>query len=280
MKRIAVLVTCHNRKDKTTSCLKALYACILPNSISFDVFLVDDGSTDGTRKIIEDQFPQVIIIQGDGHLYWNRGMYTAWRTAAEIDYDYYLWLNDDTLLFDDALKTLIETSEHFKNQSIVVGTTRSAIHPLRITYGGRDKYGQLLDPTAAPHQCHYFNGNIVLIPRYVYLKLGTNDFIFRHALGDFDYGLRAAKMNIISYVSSGISGVCEEHEHLAVWCNPSVSFRKRWKAFRTPLGQNPEEFFIYENRHNGIIMAIFHYITNHLRVFFPALWNKKVNSTN
>ena len=46
------------------------------------------------------------------------------------------------------------------------------------------------------------------------------------------------------------------------------------KAFTTPTGQNPEEFFIFEKRHKGILIAIFHYITNHLRVIMPTLWKK------
>ncbi len=95
---IAVLLTCHNRRDKTIQCVTALYEQAgLEESYSIDVFLVDDASNDGTGEAVKNEFPQVYIIQGNGNLYWNRGMHLAWETAADAqDFDCYLWLNDDT----------------------------------------------------------------------------------------------------------------------------------------------------------------------------------------
>jgi GT2 family glycosyltransferase len=89
---IAVLLTCHNRKDKTVQCITALYSQSgLGKFFIIEVFLVDDASTDGTAEAINSQFQEVNIIQGNGNLFWNRGMHFAWQTAATTkDYDYYL----------------------------------------------------------------------------------------------------------------------------------------------------------------------------------------------
>jgi glycosyltransferase involved in cell wall biosynthesis len=65
MKIIAALITCHNRKAKTLACLSSLYNCTMPENYAFDVFLVDDGCTDGTADIIREKFPQINIIQGN-----------------------------------------------------------------------------------------------------------------------------------------------------------------------------------------------------------------------
>ena len=273
MKSIAVLLTVHNRKDKTLACLSALFKQQSIENYKLDVFLVDDGCTDGTAISVTTQFPSVIIIKGNGQLYWNRGMYLAWTTARKHkDYDYYLWLNDDTLLNELAIKTLLETVGVYDNKSIIVGTT-CATNSNQVTYGGRSIKGELIEPTNVPQVCNYFNGNIVLIPKAVYDKVGVNDPVFHHALGDFDYGLRANKLGFKSYVAPKMLGTCDTHESLATWCNPRKKFKYRWKAFRSPLGNNPEEFFVYEWRHNGLIMALLHYFTNHLRVFSPSLWN-------
>jgi GT2 family glycosyltransferase len=72
---IAVLLTCHNRKEKTLSCLTALFNCIVPDGYGFNVFLVDDACTDGTAEAIKEKFPQVNIIQETGNLCWNREMH-------------------------------------------------------------------------------------------------------------------------------------------------------------------------------------------------------------
>ena len=61
MKRIAVLMTCHNRKAKTIRCLRNLYC----QNINLDIFLVNDGCTDGTEEFVAKEFPKVNIIEGD-----------------------------------------------------------------------------------------------------------------------------------------------------------------------------------------------------------------------
>jgi GT2 family glycosyltransferase len=277
---IAVLITCHNRKEKTLSCLIALFQCILPDGYKFDVLLVDDGSTDGTSDAIREKFPQVNIIKGTGDLFWNRGMYLAWETAVKAKaYDYYLWLNDDTCLYPNAISELIACSENENNKHIICGSTCSSNDNGKITYGGRDVKGNLIKPDGARQYCHHFNGNIVLIPKQVFLIVGTNDPVFHHALGDFDYSLRAKKSGVLSVVSPYVLGECEKHKGLPAWCNPQTPLLRRLKLLYTPLGNHPVEFFKFENRHNGIIKACFHFLTNHLRAILPVLWKtKRINS--
>jgi GT2 family glycosyltransferase len=273
MQTIAVLLTVYNRKEKTTLCLQNLYVQLPINGYDVDVYMTDDGSTDGTSEDVAEQFSKVNIIHSKGNLFWNRGMFTAWNAAANNkDYDYYLWLNNDTFIYDDAIIRLLNCSNEFADKNIIVGTTCAVENTNIITYGGYKSGIGLLKPINEPQVCDYFNGNIVLFPKYVYKKVGMNDPFFHHALGDFDYGLRAKKIGINLIVTSGLIGECDEHKTFATWCNPEIPFSVRWKALYTPLGQNPEEFFIYEKRHHGLFLAIFHYITNYLRVFFPQIW--------
>ena len=111
MKKIAVLLTVFNRKTKTLECLQRLYALFPVEGYKIDIYLTDDGCTDGTPEAIKLQFPQVNIIHGDGDLYWNRGMYKAWQEAAKKNYDFYLWLNDDTFVYSNLFSTILETSK-------------------------------------------------------------------------------------------------------------------------------------------------------------------------
>lgn len=276
MHYLAVLLTVHNRKEKTLECLRLLFDQQQLKALQVDVFLTNDGCTDGTLEAVLQLYPSVHIVQGDGNLFWNRGMHKAWEAASITkDYDFYLWLNDDTLLTSEALSVLLEQAANFSDRAIIVGTTCETNDRELITYGGWNAMHQRVKPIKELKHCDYFNGNIVLIPKYVYQQVGMNDPFFRHALGDFDYGLRAAKMGIQSYVAPGILGWCDAHESLAVWCNPDKRLKERWKAFRTPLGQNPEEFFVFEKRHNGLLLACFHYFTNYLRLICPSLWKNR-----
>lgn len=275
-KSIAVLLTCHNRSDKTLTCLTNLYNCTIPENHILEVFLVDDGSTDGTAEKIKIQFPAVTIIQGDGNLYWNRGMHLAWETASKTkDYDYYLWLNDDTFLREEAFQILL--SQTFDN-AIVCGTTQSKLTQ-EMTYGGfRKNPDRLIVPDGSFQESDYCNGNCVLIPKAVFQVLGNLDPVFHHAVGDFDYSLRARKRGIELYIAPRFIGFCESHSELPKWLTPSVSLRNRLKSlYSANSGCYPPQFFIFDKRHNGFFVACFHYFTIHLRAIVPSLWKFKSN---
>ena len=274
-KTIAVLITCHNRRDKTLACLHSLYNCEFPHDFVFDVFLVDDGSTDGTSEAVTSDYPKVIIINGDGNLYWNRGMYRAWETAINKNqYDFYLWLNDDTYLFKNAIFDLISAAKKIQYQSIIIASTCSS-QGNELTYGGFSENGILIVPSNTLIQANTFNGNCVFISKFVFEKVGNIDPLFHHAIGDIDYGLRAVKKGIKSYVAPGFLAYCESHETLPQWCLKDVSLKNRIKSLYSPLGNSqPYYFFRFELRHFGLAVAVKHIFSIHLSMLFPQLWKR------
>ena len=272
MKKIAVLITVHNRRETTLQCLKQLNNQLIDHRLFMvEIYLTDDGCTDGTSEAVAAEFPSVHIIQGDGSLFWNRGMYVAWCEAAKTDFDYYFWLNDDTFIYEDTIARLLECSEHHKDQAIVVGSTCAVGNRSRITYGGWSK-GKIHEAVSVEQKCETINGNIVLVPKYVYEILGTNDPVFRHAVGDTDYGLRAQKAGVEVWVAKGVLGECDLHECLTLWKDPSQPFNKRWKNFFSPTGNNPFEFFRFRLRHYGFFPACLTFVSNFIHFLFPRLW--------
>ncbi|MBU2135728.1 MAG: glycosyltransferase [Alphaproteobacteria bacterium] len=54
--RIAVVMACYNRRDTTLRCLRSLFAQLEP-TVSLDVYLLDDASSDGTGAAVRAEFP-------------------------------------------------------------------------------------------------------------------------------------------------------------------------------------------------------------------------------
>ncbi|MCY1723257.1 glycosyltransferase family 2 protein [Prolixibacteraceae bacterium Z1-6] len=272
--KIAILITCHNRRQKTLNCLKYLFKVSLFENYQFEVFLVDDGSIDGTSDAVRKEFPQVKIIVGNGNLYWNKGMYLAWTTAAQhYEYDYYVWLNDDVILYPTSLKSLLHTAREYP-KSIICGTLRSKNEEIP-TYGGRDRNGKILTPNNSTRLCSLCNGNLVLISKHVFLKVGYLDPVFPHAIGDFDYSLRAKKLGIQTIVSPGYLGICESNPSLPKWCYPKYDLLTRLKVLYSPLGNShPKYYFIFDSRHFGLLSALKHFLSIHFRAFYPSLWKQ------
>lgn len=272
----AVLLTCYNRCEKTLKCLHSLFDISLPVNFKIEVFLTDDGSTDGTGEAIKSQYPMVNIIQGNGNLFWNRGMNLAWKAAVKMsNYDFYLWLNDDVILNKDSIKNLMKDRFELDTDNfIIVGACCSANNT--VSYSGYNslKKKMKICPNGEIQECNYFNGNVVLIPSSVFDRIGFLNPVFQHGLGDFDYGLRAKEIGVKSFLSSSYVGTCELNDKLPIWCNPNFSFSDRLKNFNSPLGGRPFLNFLFERRHRGYIAAIFHYFTIYLRLIFPIIWGR------
>ena len=191
MESIAVLLTCHNRKKTTIECLENLF---LPKDVNFDVFLVDDGSTDGTGEAVRNVYPHVNVIDGTGDLFWNQGMLLAWKSAASAnDYDFYIWLNDDTKLRKDSIIKLFKDYSYIKNDlqedGVIVGSCVESTTETTFSYGGRNHKNPVI-PNGLPQECNYINGNFVLIPKIVFERVGFLSSRFTHAIGDIDYGFK------------------------------------------------------------------------------------------
>jgi len=105
---IWVCVAVFNRRHYTRKCLELL----LDQTYSkLRTIVVDDGSTDGTSEMIRVEHAQVVLLRGDGSLYWTGAMrlgieYILAHCAAD---DYVLLLNDDLVFGPGLAEKLLET---------------------------------------------------------------------------------------------------------------------------------------------------------------------------
>lgn len=262
-RNIAVIMTCHNRKEKTLMCLEALFHCKIPDGVKFKIYLTDDGCVDGTADSVINRFPNVKILTGDGNLFWSGGMRLAFNEAMKHDFDYYLWLNDDTFLEPYALLALLAAQQAMDNEEgqegIAIGTTYDS-HVKEPSYGGlvRKAYWRplgfdLIRPTEHCIRCHTMEGNCVLISRIVVESIGGIAEEFVHAMADIDYGLRANKAGVPLRVAANFVGMCDKNSELDTYLNKKLSFLNRWKKMMHHKGLPPIQWMFLTKRHAGYL---------------------------
>ena len=255
--RLAVIMTCHNRRDVTLSCLKRLNQ----QQGEYTVYLVDDGSTDGTSEVVSRDYPEVKLLQGDGNLFWAGGMRMAFGEALKGDYDYYVWLNDDTMLNPDAFESLLaihrDLSEKGYSDAIVAGSTQDPITD-KPTYGGAVKskrwYSnklEFLEPSNELQECDTMYGNCVFIPRAVAQKVGNIDSAYVHSLGDIDYGLRARQAGCTVWAAPGFIGTCAQNSVAGSWIDPDLSVWQRLKKVVQVKNFPIAPWTAFTKRHSG-----------------------------
>ena len=277
--RLAVLLSCHNRRQATLRCLDSLSGQNLPPNLHISVYLVDDGCTDGTAKEVQREHPNVTILAGDGNLFWCGGMSKAFAVARNYNFDFYLWLNDDIVLAKEAIETLLgvygETDPR-SARDIVVGTTADPDSGLP-TYGGVVRRCwwhpfrfTLVRPAGFPQRCDTMNGNCVLVPSTVANKVGNLDRAFGHGFGDFDYGLRARAAGFGIMVAGDIVGTCSRNMRRLPWRDPSLTWRQRWESVTGKKGLPPRELFVYARRHGGLFWPVFWCIPYLRALLFPT----------
>jgi GT2 family glycosyltransferase len=273
MNRIATLITCHNRKTKTLACLDALFRNTLPEGYSLDVFLVDDGSTDGTAQAIIERYPQVNIITGNGSLFWNRGMHLAFAAAMKEGFDFYLWLNDDTTLYTQAIREILQTRlPAWAEPVIVVGAICDPVTG-KFTYGGaRHIGGQLrpflceyVFPNGQPQEVDVMNGNVVFIPDSIARKLGNLDSVFEHAMGDTDYAMRARRVGIKILLTPDYIGSCLRNEAKGTYFDKTLSLKARVKQALSRKGLPLRSWLAMCLRHGGWLWPI-HFIWGYTKI--------------
>lgn len=101
--RIVACVVTYNRKDKLRKCIQALLSQTYGE---FDILVVDNASTDGTRELIETKFGGVHYYNTGSNLGGAGGFNIAFKKTV-LEYDYLWIMDDDTYPEKDALEQLV-----------------------------------------------------------------------------------------------------------------------------------------------------------------------------
>jgi GT2 family glycosyltransferase len=262
--RIAVLLTCHNRVDRTVNCLRSLTAGEVGPDVTLETVVVDAGSSDGTSETVRREFPDVTVLRRGPELFWNGGMRVALGHAYAGDPDLYLWLNDDVELDADALRRLLATYEGLRSSRaapcVVVGSTRDPATG-ELTYGGvvrpdplrRTRY-ERVEPGEQPVPAETMNGNCVLIPRDIVRRIGSLAAVYTHGMGDFDYGHRAVRAGGEVWVAPGTIGTCARN---AAPERAATLEEHRRRATDPKAGLPPAEWSTFTRRWAGPLWPIY-----------------------
>lgn len=269
--RVVIMLTCFNRKEHTISCIRSLHEGNPNTEITFVV--VDDNSTDGTEEALESMQEHIIMLHGDGSLFWNGGMHTALDYALKniTNADYYMLVNDDVAFLKGAIEALI-VRQRLVTDSVVVGSTADING--KTSYGGKKKTSvyfakfEMIEPSKEIVYCDTFNANCVLIPKKVFRKAGNVDAYYKHSMSDFDYGLKLKNMGVPIINAEGYIGVCNKNNVKGTWNDITLSRVERIRKKESPKGLPTKEWFYFVRKYYGILPALYHTATPYIKILF------------
>lgn len=176
------------------------------NNIS-EIIVVDDGSRDGSIKLLKENFPQVKIIKHK----INRGFSAAVNTGVRgSSGDLVVLLNSDVIPSEDFLVNVLP---HFKNPKMFA----VSLHEKGYGWargGFKNGYIQILqgEEGASFHESFYVSGGSGVFRRTIWMELGGMDeeLLSPFYWEDIDLCYRAAKRG---YIVGWEPESCVVHNH-------------------------------------------------------------------
>ncbi len=218
MKDIAVLIPVYNHLAYTKTCVKTLQDLVTEyvfTGIRLTVVVIDDGSTDGTGEWLGKNYPGVIVLRGDGDLWWSGAVNLGARYAIEtLHSDYLLLWNNDIIADQGYFKEMDKLIPSLPG-NVIAGSKifRKGEDPVIWSFGGifnprtGSKYMLGLNVVDSgeyenPRNVDWLPGMGTLIPAGVPGKIGywnDKDFPQYHGDSDFTYRAKLAGFDIVVF---------------------------------------------------------------------------------
>ena len=104
MRRLLVVIVTYNGMQWLERCIGS----VMSSSVPADIFICDNGSTDGTADFIEKHYPSVHLVRSDNNLGFARANDLGFRHALDGGYDFVYLLNQDAWVLPDTFSKLMD----------------------------------------------------------------------------------------------------------------------------------------------------------------------------
>ncbi|MBM3269428.1 MAG: glycosyltransferase family 2 protein [Candidatus Sericytochromatia bacterium] len=183
-----VVIVSYQTRDLLRDCLRALAT---QDDVEWRAIVVDNASTDGSARMVREEFPAALLIENAENLGFAGG---SNRGLAASDAPYVMLLNSDALVQPGCLGLLYAKLELEPGIGLLAarllnpdGTPQPSCVPDRFpwVFSSPDRDCDLVWASACA----------LVVRRWCLEKIGPLDEQFGHTGEDYDWGLRARKAN-------------------------------------------------------------------------------------
>lgn len=190
---VSFIIVNFNTKALTAQAVASIYK--YASNLKFEIFLIDNNSTDGSAAYLKKKFPKLNLIENNQNVGFGRANNQGMEKAVG---EYLFIFNSDAYLIDDSLKTLIARAREIKNLGAISPLILNVDKTIQQSGGFFPTltkvfwwmafiddlpFGLMLNPYHIDHDSFYANereldwltGAALIIPKSVYNKVGGFD---------------------------------------------------------------------------------------------------------
>jgi GT2 family glycosyltransferase len=222
--KVSIVIPAFNRKNELRECLESIYRQDYQN---FEILIIDNGSTDGTREMILRQYPDVRLFSNRRNLYACR---TRNFGVARCVGSYVWFLDSDVVVVkEDCLSTMMELIKSDETIGGIGGTVYIfKDKSTKIALPQHNHFNMFDDWDRENFQlveCDFLPSSNLLMKKDLLLKVGGFTEIYDYLLEDNDLGFKVVKF--------GLRNVADRR---TVAFHPfksgPVNFRRSYKFYR------------------------------------------------
>jgi hypothetical protein len=240
--RVLIAVVSYNKRHDTLRCLDSIKKLAF---MSYDVFVVDNASTDGTPEEIRRRLPEVQLVETGGNLGASAARNIAIEYALKADYKYILFLDNDAFVDELCLQKLVDFAETDERIGAVGAKVFYYPEVSKIWYFGAKidwKKGAFVDTCQgeiddgrfeAIREVDTFPIGFGLVRIEAVLKAGKIDEDYFIYYEETDWQLRIKKFGYKVFV---------------------IPTAKIWHHYTSPAGNASRAFYYYRNRNQLLFM--------------------------
>jgi GT2 family glycosyltransferase len=267
---IYVIIPVYNRIKKTIKCLESIFR---QNREDIKIIIVDDGSTDKTKQILNKKYSKIIILNGTGSLFWTGSVELGVNYVLNIcqKKDWILLVNNDVEFENNCINKLVIFSEKYNRKIIASAISVDLKDKDTIVKSGTIVKSwffnwnyQILDKRKISNiksrkeiEVNLLTGRCLLHPVEIFKKIGNySSQNFPHYGGDDEFTARARSAGYRLFIlPSAVVFLDQDNTHktkasffgeLFVSVKSNINLIYRWRLTRmiVPLYAQPTFYLI------------------------------------
>ncbi len=192
---VSIIIPAFNRKNELRKCLESIYRQDYQN---FEILIIDNGSTDGTREMILGQYPRVRLFSNRKNLYACK---TRNFGISQCVGPYVWFLDSDVIIVKaDCLSTMMKLIKTDETIGGIGGTVYVFDdHSTKIAVPRNNQFEMFEDWDREDFQlveCDFLPSSNLLMKRDLLLNIGGFTEIYGYLLEDNDLGLKVMKWGL------------------------------------------------------------------------------------
>ncbi len=193
---VAIIIVNWNGREVTAACLESLKGLRYEN---YKIILVDNNSSDGSVSFFEKNYSDIELIALSENTGFTGGYNRGMRYALSNNFDYFLLLNNDTVITDfNFVSSMVKVLEHTDNAGMACPTIYYHQNPKEFWYAGAKLslwrgWTHFHSPlkNSLPKKTGYATGCCLLVKKQTVNEIGLLNSSYFLSVEDVEWSQRA-----------------------------------------------------------------------------------------